>query len=42
MILGKQLKLEGVCVDHWYDQWPLAFKEIAQWMQEVCAITGDR
>ena len=35
VILGKQLKLEGFIVYRWYDQWPPAFKEMAQWIQEV-------
>ena len=35
MILGKQLKVEGFIVTRWYDQWPPAFKEMAQWIKEV-------
>ena len=35
VILGKQLKVEGFLVYRWYDQWPTAFKEMAQWIQEV-------
>ena len=37
IILVKQLRVEGFIVTRWFDQWPLAFKEMAQWIQEVCA-----
>ena len=30
-----QLKVEGFYVSHWGQQWPEAFKELAQWIQEV-------
>ena len=35
VILGKQLLIQGFTVFRWTDQWPRAFKEIAQWIQEV-------
>ena len=35
VILGKQLKLEGFTAFRWYEQWPTAFKEMAQWIEEV-------
>ncbi|XP_003391770.2 PREDICTED: prostaglandin reductase 1-like, partial [Amphimedon queenslandica] len=34
IILMKQLKVEGFIVVRWLDQWPAAFKEMAQWIQE--------
>ena len=35
LILQKQLRIEGFEVDRWLPKWPMAFKEIAQWIQEV-------
>ena len=35
VILSKQLLIQGFTVFRWSDQWPMAFKEIAQWIQEV-------
>ena len=35
IILMKQLKVQGFIVVRWWDQWPAAFKEMAQWIQEV-------
>ena len=35
VILGKQIKVEGFTSFRWYEQWPTAFKEMAQWIQEV-------
>ena len=34
-ILWKQLKIEGFIVHRWLKDWPVAFKEMAQWIQEV-------
>ena len=34
-ILWKQLKIEGFLVQRWLKDWPGAFKEMAQWIQEV-------
>lgn len=34
-ILMKQLTIQGFIVLRWLDQWPAAFKEMAQWIQEV-------
>ena len=42
VILGKQLKVEGVLVYRWYEQWPPAFKEMADYMDTrgmVCYVT---
>ena len=37
LILSKQVKVEGFMVFRWLDQWPDAFKDIAQWILEVMA-----
>ena len=34
-ILWKQLKIEGFLVQRWLKDWPVVYKEIAQWIQEV-------
>ena len=34
-ILGKQLKVEGFMVGRWNEEWPVAFKELDRWIQEV-------
>jgi NADPH-dependent curcumin reductase CurA len=33
----KQLKIEGFIVMRWLPKWPVAFKEMVKWMQEVCS-----
>ena len=35
LILLHQLKVEGFNVTRWLSKWPDAFKELAQWIQEV-------
>lgn len=35
LILGKQLKVEGIQGQRWASEWPIAFKEMAEWIQEV-------
>ena len=35
LILFKQLTVQGFMVVKWLKQWPEAFKEIEQWIQEV-------
>ena len=35
LILWKQLKVEGFLVPRWLGRWGEAFKELAQWIQEV-------
>ena len=35
LILFHQLKVEGFLVWRWGEEWPAAFKELAQWIQEV-------
>ena len=35
LILQKQLKVEGFLVARWLKDWPAAFKEMSQWIQEV-------
>jgi len=37
LILHHQLRVEGFIVIRWLSEWPKAFKEIAQWIQEVYA-----
>lgn len=34
LILFKELKVEGFIVWRWIDQWPTAFKALAQWIEE--------
>ena len=34
-VLWKQLRIEGFLVMRWLEQWPAAFKEMSQWIQEV-------
>eukprot|EP00731_Ephydatia_muelleri_P016524 Em0009g948a len=34
LILGKQLKVEGIQGQRWASEWPIAFKEMAEWIQE--------
>ena len=37
LILFHQLKVEGFVVLRWsFEEWSAAFKEMAQWIQEVC------
>ena len=36
--LSMQLRVEGFTVMRWQPKWPEAFKEIAQWIQEVCVL----
>ena len=37
LILFHQLKVEGFIVLRWsFEEWSAAFKEMAQWIQEVC------
>ena len=39
LILFHQLRVEGFIVWRWnYDEWSAAFKEMAQWIQEVCDV----
>ena len=35
LILSNQLKVEGFLVARWLKDWPAAFKEMSQWIQEV-------
>lgn len=35
IILWKQLTVKGFIVTRWLDQWPDAFKQMTQWIQEV-------
>ena len=35
LILRNQLRIEGFEADRWLPKWPMAFKQIAQWIQEV-------
>ena len=35
LFIGKQLQMEGFVVIRWLAEWPKAFKDIAQWIQEV-------
>ena len=35
LIHHQQLRVEGFFVLRWLSEWPKAFKEIAQWIQEV-------
>lgn len=34
LILWKQLRVEGFIVSRWLPEWPVAFKEMAQWIKE--------
>ena len=38
LILSKQLTVQGFMVFRWLSSWPVAFKEIAQWIAEVLFI----
>lgn len=37
LILTKQLTVRGFMVPRWLPRWPEAFKEMYQWIKEVCA-----
>ena len=39
LILFHQLRVEGFIVLRWsYEEWSAVFKEMAQWIQEVCVV----
>ena len=41
-VLWKQLRIEGFLVMRWLEQWPAAFKEMSQWIQEVSSPFENR